>query len=115
VLNSCHTGGTRSYGGQREDLAWNFLELGAIVVIASPLNVNDTMGMHFGKNLYKNSSNLGNHHFGQAFLMARNSIEKQFRKTTQWPMWSLLTYHGNPYAKLPNSNGNYIKNIGGTC
>ena len=112
VLNSCRTGGTHSYGGQREDLAWNFLEIGAEVVIASPLHINDTMGMYLGKNLYKYSSDSENHHFGQAFLTTRNSIEEQFRETSQWPTWSLLNYHGNPYAKLVYSDGN---DTGGNC
>lgn len=112
VLNSCRTGGTRSYGGKREDLACTLLEQGAEVVVASPLHMHDTMGMYLGKNLYEFSATLGNCHFGQAFLAARRSIEERYRATSHWPTWSLLTYHGNPYARLLHFGGDIL---GGKC
>ena len=101
VLNSCMTGKTRSHGGQREDLASSFLREGAEAVIASALPVFDRMGMSFGQMLYDRKYH---NESGMAYTFGnvRRALEKRYRGHRIWPAWSLLTYHGNPYARLPH-------------
>jgi tetratricopeptide (TPR) repeat protein len=100
VLNSCRTGRTRDFGGQREDLAWQLLVEGAGAVIASALPVFDTMGSVFGEALYSPlfASPAG---MGQTLVEVRRFLESATRSRRVWPSWSLLTYHGNPFARLP--------------
>ncbi len=101
VLNSCRTGRTRDFGGQREDLAWAFLAEGAEAVIASALPVYDVVGQMFGEALYAPTfaSSKG---MGQTLVEVRRLLERSTRQSRMWPTWTLLTYHGNPYARLPH-------------
>jgi CHAT domain-containing protein len=105
VLNSCLTGRMRQFGGQREDLAWAFLEEGADAVIASGLPVLDDMGAAFSELLYFDRGDKEDSR-GMAwrFAAARAFVERVWRdtKSPYWPAWSLFTYHGNPYAHLPH-------------
>jgi hypothetical protein len=55
VLNSCYSGRTRLFGGEREDLASTFRDEGAEAVIACPAPVCDPMGLDFGQLLYRRS------------------------------------------------------------
>ncbi len=105
VLNSCLTGRTREFGGQREDLAWAFLEEGAGAVIASALPVLDDMGAAFGELLYfDRGGEEDSRGMAWRFAAARGFVERIWRhtKSPYWPAWSLFTYHGNPYARLPH-------------
>ena len=103
TLNSCFTGRTRDFGGQREDLAFTLLTEGAQAVIASALPVFDPIGQIFGTSLYAPcfQSPLG---MATTLLHIRRFIERILRELNSpfWPTWSLLTYHGNPYALLPH-------------
>lgn len=95
------TGLTRSHGGQREDLASAFMREGAEAVIASALPVFDRMGKSFGQMLYDEDYHNDK---GMAYTFAdvRRALEKEYRGHRIWPAWSLLMYHGNPYAHLPH-------------
>ena len=104
LLNSCLTGRTRGFGGQREDLAGALLEQGAKAVIASPMPVFDAMGRLLGELLYKDYF-LSEPDMARAFMAARAAVEWAFRKAQSpiWPAWTLMHYHGNPFACLPHA------------
>jgi hypothetical protein len=104
VLNSCLTGRTRDFGGKREDLAGALLEQGAKAVIASPVPVSDAMGRLLGELLYKDYF-LVEPDMACAFMKARATVEWAFRKARSpiWPAWTLMHYHGNPFARLPHT------------
>ena len=104
VLNSCLTGLTRAFGGQREDLASMLLEEGAEAVIASPTSVFERMGVRLRTLLYRPDLLAETAAMGEAFLRVRREIEEGYRGSRIWPAWSLLTYHGNPYARLPHES-----------
>ena len=73
---------------------------GAEAVIASAMPVFDVMGKTFGEMLFDPEYH---NEKGMAYTFAdvRKQLELQYRGTNLWPTWALLTYHGNPYAKLP--------------
>ncbi len=105
VLNSCRTGWTRLSGGEREDLAGGLLYRGAGAVIASAFPVYEKLGAVFGVALYSSSPVSA----ADAFLQARVSVERLCRTEGAlrplWPSWALLTYHGNPWLRLPHQAG----------
>jgi hypothetical protein len=105
VLNSCFTGRSREFGGQREDLAWAILQEGAEAVIACGLPVFNRMGEFFGKLLYSFTSARSP---GMAwhFAEVRALVEEYFRQMPSllWPAWTLLHYHGNPFVRLPHAD-----------
>lgn len=102
-LNSCMTGQTRDFGGQREDVAWTLMEEGAEAVVACALPVFETMGVSLGGQMY--NGGLSKHPaMAGHFAMVRAVIEAGFRSADSplWPAWTLMRYHGNPYARLPH-------------
>jgi hypothetical protein len=104
LLNSCFTGRTRGFGGQRDDLTGALLEQGAKAVIASPVPVFDAMGRLLGELLYKDYF-LSEPDMACAFMEARAAVEWAFRKARSpiWAAWTLMHYHGNPFARLPSA------------
>jgi tetratricopeptide (TPR) repeat protein len=109
VLNSCFSGRTRDFGGQREDLVWAFLQEGAEAVIASPLPVHDSVGQILGSAIYDNRLASLNG-IGETLLMARRRLaETVCREDPRvWPSWMLITCHGNPFAYLPHLHGEQL-------
>lgn len=104
VLNSCFTGRSRDFGGQREDLVWALLEEGAQAVIGCGLPVFDKVGDFFGKHLYRfvSAESPG---MAWEFAEVRAILEACYRRARSplWPAWTLLHYHGNPFAQLPHA------------
>jgi hypothetical protein len=102
VLNSCRTGRTRLSGGEREDLAGSLLYRKAGAVIASAFPVGDRLGAVFGVKLHHPGATSA----GDALRRARAEIARLCREGSlheaQWPAWALLTYHGNPWLRLPH-------------
>ena len=103
VLNSCMTGATRDFGGQREDLAATLQAEGAESVIASCLPVYDQLGRLFGEVLYTPGF-MSEEGMGRTLVYVRRLVEWEARQKGwgSWITWALLTYHGNPFAHLPN-------------
>ncbi len=101
VLNACISGRAREFGGKREDLAQTFLDEGAAAIIASALPVYDQMGRVFAEALYRPGFECST---GMAWTFAavRAVVERAARKSSVWAAWTLLAYHGNPYARLPH-------------
>lgn len=101
VLNACFTGRSHSYGGQREDLVSALIEEGAAAVVACPLPVHDRVGALFGVWLYTSGQASGAR-LTDNFMRARRKIEEHCASedSAAWPLWTLLHYHGNPYAQL---------------
>ena len=106
MLNSCYTGRSHGFGGQREDFAAALLRHGAQAVIASPTPVFDVMGQQFGTTFYDYTRG-GVVPAADAFMKARKFVEKLHRDGNSpfWPAWMMLSYHGNPYAYLPHADG----------
>lgn len=100
TLSACLAGHTREFGGMREDLVWKLLSEGATAVIASAHPVFDQLLAPLGLLLYEPEAQQSE---GMAwtFAQARRTIERENRAAPTWPSWMFLTYHGNPYARLP--------------
>jgi tetratricopeptide (TPR) repeat protein len=101
ILSSCMTGRTRAFGGVREDLAGEFLRLGAEAVIASAFPISDWLGAFFGVALHAANGD----DVQTRFVKARRVIEYMARtqRPHLWPSWALLTLHGNPFARWPGN------------
>lgn len=97
VLNSCYMGDTRDFGGQREDLVGSFITLGSEVVIASALPVFDRVGALLSEAMY--SSCIPVRELGRRIVLVRRLIERATRNMSSWPTWSMISYHGNPFAR----------------
>ena len=102
-LNSCMTGRTRDFGGQREDLVWTFLHEGAEAVVASPTPVYDPVGARLGRLLY-DAAFADERGMSYTFAAVRGLAEEYFRDQPYWATWTLMQYHGNPYAQLPHTS-----------
>jgi hypothetical protein len=100
TLTACHTGRSRSFGGRREDLAWTFLSEGAEAVIASALPVKLGIGLALGESIYQPWRG-GAEGLGRGLVCTRRLMARAFRDRPDWATWTLLAYHGNPYAMLP--------------
>jgi hypothetical protein len=72
-------------------------------VIASALPIFEGMGWQFDRSLYTEETGAA---FGMAWScgMARAVVERIWRENNSrvWPAWTLFSYHGNPYARLPH-------------
>ena len=79
---------------------------GAEAVIASAVPVYDAVGQAFGESLYASccASTRG---MGQTLVAIRGLLERNLRRSNSryWLTWMLLTYHGNPYARLAHWSG----------
>jgi hypothetical protein len=102
TLSACLAGRVREFGGMREDLVWKLLSEGAGAVIASPHPVFDEATAAFGPLLYEPAA-VPRESLAQTFARVRSQLERESRSAPTWPMWLFLTYHGNPFAFLPDT------------
>jgi hypothetical protein len=97
VLNSCTTGRTREYGGQREDLVQSFLRHGAGAVIASALPIDDSVGEALGRSIFSPQA-LTKPTIGTLIVEVRRQLAaglcEDIQKST-WGAWGMVHLHAN--------------------
>jgi CHAT domain-containing protein len=102
VLNSCHTGRSRTFGGAREDFVSALLLQGAGAVISTALPIYEDVGKALGEALF--APNLPeNSDIATIVLQARQSLARDLCeniKTPFWGAWGMIHLHGNALAKL---------------
>ena len=103
VLNSCMTGRTREFGGQREDMVEAFLKHGAGAVIATALPIFDSVGEALGGAMLSEEA-IAKSKIGDVVVEARRQLAKgicrDIRRST-WGAWGMVHLHGNAIAAGP--------------
>jgi hypothetical protein len=103
VMNSCMTGGTRDYGGFREDLVYAFLHHGAGAVIATALPILDDVGEALGNALFDPAA-LVQPTVGSLVVEARRQLARRACAdidSVRWGAWAMVHLHGNAIASPP--------------
>jgi len=96
ILNACHAGHARTFGGHREDLVSTLLAEGAGAVVASAFPVEELVSEVVGTQLYSGPEQEA---VGSAVVRVRGLLA-----TSKDPVargaWMLLTCHGDALSSL---------------